>query len=51
MLLVRDYLGVKAWGADAQLAMQEASRQAARTLEDLADIINFHSRRSGPAEV
>jgi TnpA family transposase len=41
MLLVRDYLGVKAWGSDAQAAMQQASRQAACTLEDLADIINF----------
>jgi TnpA family transposase len=41
MLFVRDYLGVKAWGVEAQTAMQEASTAAARTLEDLADIINF----------
>ena len=41
MLLVRDYVGVKAWGEEALQAMQSASRDAARTLEDLADIINF----------
>jgi hypothetical protein len=41
MLLVRDYVGVKAWGKEALQAMQSASRDAARTLEDLADIINF----------
>jgi hypothetical protein len=41
MLLVRDYVGVKAWGEEALQAMQSASREAARTLEDLADIINF----------
>ena len=28
-------------GVEAQTAMQEASRAAARTLEDRADIINF----------
>jgi hypothetical protein len=40
MLLVRDYVGVKAWSAEAQQAMEDACRDAARTLEDLADIIN-----------
>jgi len=40
MLLIRDYAGVKAWGEDAQAAMEKASRDAAGTLEDLPDIIN-----------
>lgn len=40
MLLIRDYVGVKEWGHVAELAMQQASQDAARTLEDLADIIN-----------
>jgi len=40
MLLIRDYAGVKAWGEDAQAAMEKASGDAARTLEDLPDIIN-----------
>jgi polysaccharide pyruvyl transferase WcaK-like protein len=40
MLLIRDYVGVKAWGEDADQAMQRASQEAARTQEDLADIIN-----------
>ena len=40
MLLIRDYAGVKAWGEDAQAAMEKASEEAARTLEDLSDIIN-----------
>jgi hypothetical protein len=39
--LVRDYVGVEAWGEEALQAMQSASRDAARTFEDLADIINF----------
>ncbi len=41
MLLVRDYVGVKAWGEEAQQALRQASREAAHTLEDLADIINY----------
>lgn len=41
MLLVRDYVGVKGWGDEAHQAMRQASREAASTLEDLADIINF----------
>jgi predicted RNase H-like HicB family nuclease len=40
MLLIRDYAGVKAWGEDAQAAMEKASEAAARMLEDLPDIIN-----------
>jgi hypothetical protein len=40
MLLVRDYAAVKAWGEDAEAAMETASRDAARTLDDLPDIIN-----------
>ena len=40
LLLIRDYAGVKAWEEDAQLAMEKASEEAGRTLEDLADIIN-----------
>jgi hypothetical protein len=40
MLLIRDYVGVKAWGEEAQQSMERASQDAARTLEDLADIIN-----------
>ncbi|MCU1226726.1 MAG: hypothetical protein JWQ42_4819 [Edaphobacter sp.] len=40
MLLIRDYTGVKAWGEDAHVAMEKASGDAARTLEDLSDIIN-----------
>jgi len=40
MLLIRDYAGVKAWGDEAQQAMERASQDAARTLEDLPDIIN-----------
>lgn len=40
MLLIRDYAGVKAWGEDAQAAMEKAGGDAARTLEDLPDIIN-----------
>jgi len=40
MLLIRDYAGVKAWGDEAQQAMERASQNAARTLEDLPDIIN-----------
>jgi hypothetical protein len=40
MLLIRDYAGVKAWGEDAQTAIEKASEDAARTLEDLPDIIN-----------
>ncbi len=41
MLLVRDYVGVRAWGEEAQETMRQASREAACALEDLADIINF----------
>jgi hypothetical protein len=40
MLLIRDYVGVKAWGEETQQSMESASQDAARTLEDLADIIN-----------
>ena len=40
MLLIRDYAGVKAWGEDAQEAMEKSSEEAGRTLEDIADIIN-----------
>ncbi len=40
MLLIRDYAGVKAWGEEAQVAMEKASEEAASTLEDIADIIN-----------
>ena len=40
MLLVRDYVGVKAWDEDARKAMARASRDASSTLEDLADIMN-----------
>jgi hypothetical protein len=40
MLLIRDYAGVKEWGREAELATGQASRNAARTLEDLADIMN-----------
>jgi TnpA family transposase len=40
MLLIRDYAGVKAWGDEAQQAMERASLDAGRTLEDLPDIIN-----------
>jgi hypothetical protein len=40
MLLIRDYTGVKVWGGEAQQAMERASNDAARTLEDLPDIIN-----------
>jgi hypothetical protein len=40
MLLIRDYAGVKAWGDEAQQAMERASQGEARTLEDLPDIIN-----------
>ena len=40
MLLVRDYAGVKTWGEEAQSAMEKAGADAARTLEDLPDIIN-----------
>jgi hypothetical protein len=40
MLLIRDYAGVKAWGEEAQAAMEKASAHAARTHEDLPDIIN-----------
>jgi len=39
MLLIRDYAAVKAWGEDAEAAMETASRDAARTLEDIPDII------------
>ena len=39
MLLIRDYTGVKAWGHEAQQAMESASQDAARTLEDLPDMI------------
>jgi hypothetical protein len=41
MLLVRDCVGVKGWGDEAHDAMRRASREAASTLEDLADIINL----------
>src|SRR3984885_8275050 len=40
MVLILDYSGVKAWGDEAQKAMERASQDAARTLEDLTDIIN-----------
>jgi TnpA family transposase len=40
MPLVRDYVGVKAWGEEPEQSMLRASREAARTLEDIADIIN-----------
>src|SRR5450756_236598 len=40
MLLIRDYAAVKAWGEDAEAAMEKASREAACTLEDIPDIIN-----------
>jgi len=40
MPLVRDYVGVQAWGEGPEQAMLRASRDAARTLEDVADIIN-----------
>jgi hypothetical protein len=40
MLLIRDYAGVKAWGDEAQQAMESASQDATLTLEGLPDIIN-----------
>ncbi len=40
MPLVRDYVGVKAWGDEPEQAVLRASQDAARTLEDIADIIN-----------
>jgi hypothetical protein len=40
MTWVRDFLGVTAWGEQGQQVMVEACRQAARTRDDLADIIN-----------
>lgn len=40
MLLFRDYVGVKPWGQEAQRSMERACHEAARTLEDLPDIIN-----------
>jgi hypothetical protein len=40
MLLVRDYVGVKGWGEEGQRVLEKVSRDAASTLEDIADIIN-----------
>ena len=40
MLLVRDYIGVKGWGEEGQRTLEKVSRDAASTLEDIADIIN-----------
>ena len=40
MLLVRDYIGVKGWGEESQKTLEKVSRDAASTLEDIADIIN-----------
>jgi hypothetical protein len=41
MALVRDYVGVSAWCEVAQTVMIDACRQAARTRDDLADIVNI----------
>lgn len=41
MALVRDYVGVSAWCEAAQTVMMDACRQAARTRDDLADIVNI----------
>ena len=40
MALVRDYVGVSTWCEAAQKIMADACRDAARTRDDLADIIN-----------
>ena len=40
MALVRDYVGVSGWCEAAQKIMTDACLQAARTRDDLADIIN-----------
>lgn len=40
MTLVRDYVGVSAWGEAAQSVMQTACRESAKTQDDLADLIN-----------
>src|SRR4051794_27346577 len=41
MALVRDYVGVSAWCEAAQTIMIDACRQAAKTRDDLADIVNM----------
>jgi hypothetical protein len=41
MSLVRDYVGVSAWSESAQNVIEKACREAARTQDDLADIINI----------
>jgi hypothetical protein len=41
MALVRDYVGVSAWCEAAQTVMIDACRQAAKTRDDLADIVNI----------
>lgn len=41
MALVRDYVGVSAWCEASQKIMTDACREAARTCDDLADIINI----------
>ena len=46
MLLVRDYVGVKGWSEEAQKALERISREAASTLEDIADIINVALEQS-----
>ena len=40
MALVRDYVGVSAWCEGSQKIMADACREASRTRDDLADIIN-----------
>jgi Domain of unknown function (DUF4158) len=40
MALVRDYVGVSSWSEAAQTVMTGACREAARTRDDLTDIIN-----------
>jgi polysaccharide pyruvyl transferase WcaK-like protein len=41
MAFVRDYVGVSAWCEAAQTVMIDACRQAAKTRDDLADIVNI----------
>ena len=40
MSLIRDYVGVSAWCEAAQIAMETACYEAAKTQDDLTDIIN-----------
>ena len=50
MALVRDYVGVSTWCEAAQKIVADACRDAARTRDDLADIINVALRNwSGSA--